>query len=239
MRRSSRSRRNVAERISESRFCACPMLPECMTTNGSTSSCSRAQSLSRARGVNASTSTQFGITTTLPGSRALLGEPRAHRLADRDDAVGALEVEADRVAQRCDDDRVVEPLQLDRDLGEDVLADHDERRAEPARRRAAQRRRSRAGRSCTARRRDARHGARSRATARGTSSSSSRAARGAAGRTRSTRRGRSRRRRGAPSPVRFPGRPPSRPSRRSPRPAPRRAATAAAPSPRPPASSTG
>ncbi len=74
-------------------------------------------------------STQFGITRRRSGRRALLLEARAHRLADRDDAVGAPEVEADEPAQQAHQRAVLEPLQLDRDLGEHVLADDDERDA--------------------------------------------------------------------------------------------------------------
>ena len=60
-------------------------------------------------------------------------EPLLHRLADRDDAVGAAQVEARQRPSSADEHRVLEPLQLDRDLREDVLADHDERHAEAPR----------------------------------------------------------------------------------------------------------
>ena len=171
--------------------------------------------------------------------RALLGEPRPHRLADRDDAVRALEVEPDRVAQSSDDDGVVQPLQLDRDLGEDVLADHDERRAEPARDEQRNvRDHGRIGHAqddvgpLGAERGDERLREIRRVVRRAENQSPpvERGRRDAHDR---------RRRRGALSPARSPERRPSRPSRRSPRPTPRRAARAAAPSPRPPASSTG
>ena len=57
--------------------------------------------------------------------RALLLQPRAHRVADRDDSIRPLEIEADRTAKRADERAIVEPSELDRHLGEDILADHD------------------------------------------------------------------------------------------------------------------
>ena len=67
------------------------------------------------------------------GRRALLLEAQLHRLADRDDAVGPSEVERDEPPERAEDDGVLEPLDALRDLGEHVLADDEERDAEPAR----------------------------------------------------------------------------------------------------------
>ena len=67
MRRSSRSRRKVAERTRLSRSCACPTLPECMTTKRPTRSCRVAHSLSRGCGVIARVSTQFGMTRSRSG----------------------------------------------------------------------------------------------------------------------------------------------------------------------------
>ncbi len=57
--------------------------------------------------------------------RSLLDQPRSHGVADRDDPVGSPEVEPDKASKRVDEKRVLEPLELDRDLREDVLA-HDE-----------------------------------------------------------------------------------------------------------------
>ena len=67
------------------------------------------------------------------GRSALRLQPAAHRVADRDDAIGALEVKADQLAQRRHEQAVVEPPQLGRDLGEDVLGDDEQRHAEPPR----------------------------------------------------------------------------------------------------------
>ena len=78
-------------------------------------------------------STQFGITSIAPGGRALRLEAQLHRVADRDDAVGAPQVEGDEPPQRTQHERLLEPLDPLGDLREDVLADHEERRAEAAR----------------------------------------------------------------------------------------------------------
>ena len=81
-----------------------------------------------------SMSTQFGITTIRSPSRALRLEPLAHRLADRDDAVGALEVEADREPQRSDHDaRLSSRFSSTATSGKTSWLIDDERRAEPAR----------------------------------------------------------------------------------------------------------
>ena len=57
--------------------------------------------------------------------RSLLDQPRSHGVADRDDPVGSPEVKPHEASKRADEKRVLEPLELDRDLREDVLA-HDE-----------------------------------------------------------------------------------------------------------------
>ena len=64
--------------------------------------------------------------------RALLLQPPAHGVADRDDPVRATQVEADETAQQAHHRRILESLELDGDLGEDVLADDDERHPEAA-----------------------------------------------------------------------------------------------------------
>ena len=100
-RRSSRSRRNVVARTRSSRFCAWPTLPECMTTNRSSRPCSRAQSLSRgSRRRSRRCRPSSGSRVIRSGGAPFVDQPLAHRLADRDDAVGALEVEADRAPQQ-------------------------------------------------------------------------------------------------------------------------------------------
>ena len=63
--------------------------------------------------------------------RSLRLEPLPHRLADRDDAVGAAEIGADEPAQDADHRGIPQPVELGRDLGEDVLADDEHRRADP------------------------------------------------------------------------------------------------------------
>ena len=100
---SSRSRRNVVARTRLSRFCACPTLPECMTTNLSASPCSRAQSFSRGPGTTNVVSTQFGITVMRSGSAPFAISRSRIRSADRDDVVGALEIEADQATQHADE----------------------------------------------------------------------------------------------------------------------------------------
>ena len=67
------------------------------------------------------------------GRGALVHEAELHRLADRHDAVGPAQVERDELAQGADDERVLQPLHALRDLGEDVLADDEERHAEAPR----------------------------------------------------------------------------------------------------------
>ena len=62
---------------------------------------------------------------------ALLLEPATHRLADRDDAVGTPQVSVDHETQKAHQQGVLEALELDRDLGEDVLGDDEERHTEP------------------------------------------------------------------------------------------------------------
>ena len=73
-------------------------------------------------------------------------------LADRDDAVGTLQVEARREAKRLDQRGVVESLERDGHLGEDVLADDDERRVEAPGEHERDVGDDRADRSCRARR---------------------------------------------------------------------------------------
>ena len=67
------------------------------------------------------------------GGSALLLEPQLHRVADRDDTVGTAEVERDEPAQRSEHERLLEALHALGDLGEDVLADHEQRHAEAPR----------------------------------------------------------------------------------------------------------
>ncbi len=67
------------------------------------------------------------------GRRALLLETQLHRLPDRDHAVGAAQVERDEPPQRAHHERMLEALEPLGDLREDVLADDEERGAEPAR----------------------------------------------------------------------------------------------------------
>ena len=64
------------------------------------------------------------------GRRALRLEALAHRLADRDDAVGAPKVGADQASQHADHGRIAQPIELGRDLREDVLADDEHGRAD-------------------------------------------------------------------------------------------------------------
>ena len=61
--------------------------------------------------------------------RTLLLQPAAHRFADRHDPVGPAQVRVDQGTEKADQEGVLEPLQLDGDLREHVLADHDERDA--------------------------------------------------------------------------------------------------------------
>ena len=66
-----------------------------------------------------------------PLGRSALGlEPLAHRLADRDDPVGAPQVGADEASQDADHGRIAEPVELRRDLREHVLADDEHGRAD-------------------------------------------------------------------------------------------------------------
>ena len=65
------------------------------------------------------------------GSRALLLQSAPHRLPDRDDPVCTPQVGLDHEPQQADQERVLEALELDCDLGEDILGDDDERDAEP------------------------------------------------------------------------------------------------------------
>ena len=108
-----------------------------MTTNFSSSRLPRAQALSLRLRHSRFVSTQFGITRIRSGgapfssSRWRIVSPIATM------PVRASQIEADEPAQQADDDRVLEPLELDGDLGEDVLADHDERRAGSGGRRAS------------------------------------------------------------------------------------------------------
>ena len=76
--------------------------------------------LLRLRRDRASVSTQFGITLTRSGG-APFPQPLAHRLPDRHDAVRPPEVEADERRSSPTTSGFVEPPELVRDLGEDVL----------------------------------------------------------------------------------------------------------------------
>ena len=130
IRTSSRSRRNVAARTRLSRSCACPTLPECMTTKRPTRSCFRAHALSRGCGVIARVSTQFGITRSRSG-----GAPFASRRSRIVSPIATIRSARRRYAptsapQHADDGGVVEPVELGRDLREDVLADDEQRRAD-------------------------------------------------------------------------------------------------------------
>src|SRR5258708_319646 len=122
---SSRSRRNVAARTSGSRFCACPMLPEGMTTKRSSKPGSPPQSFFPGRGVPPIRDEREPVAR-----RPLFFEAFPHPRADCDRSVGAPQIEPDRAPQKADHDGVLEPLQLDRDLGKDVLAHDDKRRPE-------------------------------------------------------------------------------------------------------------
>ena len=90
----------------------------------------RAQALSRGCGVISSGSTQFGITTIRSARCALRDEPGAHRLADRDDAVGPPQVRAHDPPERSDRHWIRESPELLCRFREHVLADDDERHAE-------------------------------------------------------------------------------------------------------------
>ena len=68
-----------------------------------------------------------------PFTRALVHQAQLHRLADRDDPVGATQIEPHELAQRSEHERVLEPLDALGDLGEDVLADDEQRDIEPPR----------------------------------------------------------------------------------------------------------
>ena len=61
--------------------------------------------------------------------RAFFLESLPHRVSDGDDAVGPAKVERNERAQQPHHDGILEPLELDGDLREDVLADHHERGA--------------------------------------------------------------------------------------------------------------
>src|SRR6185436_515559 len=52
-------------------------------------------------------------------------------LPDRDDPVGPPQVQPDELTERSEHERVLEPLDALRDLGEDVLADHEKWHVEP------------------------------------------------------------------------------------------------------------
>ena len=65
------------------------------------------------------------------GRRALCDQPLAHPLSDRHDRVRSTQVEADEGSERRDHQWVRQPPELGRDLGEDVLADHQQRHASP------------------------------------------------------------------------------------------------------------
>ena len=57
------------------------------------------------------------------GCHALRDQPRLHRLADRNDAVGIAQSHADEQPESPDEHRVPQAAQFDRDLREDVLHD--------------------------------------------------------------------------------------------------------------------
>jgi hypothetical protein len=63
------------------------------------------------------------------GSCPLLDQPLAHPFADRDHGVGFAEVEVDQRPQCLDDEWILQSVELDRDLGKDVLADDHQRHA--------------------------------------------------------------------------------------------------------------
>ena len=67
----SRSRRNVAARTSVSRSWACPMLPECMTTNSSSSPAPPTRRSAGAAAGSRVVSTQLGITSIRPSGAPL------------------------------------------------------------------------------------------------------------------------------------------------------------------------
>ena len=131
--RRSRSRRNVAARTSVSRSCACPTFPECMTTNESVTPCSRAQSFSpRLRPELVGVDPVRDHLDPLR-RRALLLQAQLHRLADGDHPVRPAKVERHEAPERAEHEWLLEPLDALGDLGEHVLADHEERYAEPPR----------------------------------------------------------------------------------------------------------
>ena len=74
-------------------------------------------------------STQFGMTRRRSACAPFSCKLVAHRVADRDDTVGTLQVERDETAQKRHDNGILEALELHGHLWKDVLADHDERRA--------------------------------------------------------------------------------------------------------------
>ena len=76
---------------------AWPTLPECITTKRLVEALSLAHALSRGWGLTPPRRSSSGSPrSALVG--ALLREPRAHRLADRDDAVGPAQIGADDAA---------------------------------------------------------------------------------------------------------------------------------------------
>ena len=163
-----------------------------MTTNASSTPCSADQAFCRGCGDELRRVDPVRDHLDPLGRRALLLETQLHRLADRDDAVGAPQVERDEPPQRAEHERVLEPLDALGDLGEDVLADDEERHAEAPRDERARCRRRWAGRSCRGRGRAARRGAPSARCRRGSSRSSRPAGGAASGRRSSSARARSR-----------------------------------------------
>jgi len=127
IRRSSRSRRKLAERTSESRSCACPTLPECDDHEllGEITPAGPGIVLVVWR-------EPLGVHPVRDHAQALrrsalLLQPLAHGVPDRYNPVGTTKVETDEPAQQAHHRRVPESIELHRDLREHVLADDDQR----------------------------------------------------------------------------------------------------------------
>ena len=113
----------AAASITTSRSWDRPMLPECMTTNGSARPCARENAFRFGPGTIAEQSAQFGNDVDpAAGRRPCLDQPLAHRLAQRDDAVGrAHEKAIDALRARAFDRVAVEVLEQPRHLRKHVL----------------------------------------------------------------------------------------------------------------------
>lgn len=109
--------------------CAWPTLPECIATKRSASRFSRAHALSRGRGVISAGSTQLGITT-IRSDRAPLATRRLLIVSPIDTILSARR-RYDRTTWRSTP-TASEPAELHGRLRKDVLADDDERHADPA-----------------------------------------------------------------------------------------------------------